>query len=46
MTSREKVIFELNTTQGSRIKKIASHPLKDWVGIINENNTFSLWNYQ
>lgn len=22
------------------------HPIKDWVGIINENNTFSLWNYQ
>lgn len=30
---------------GSRIKQIAIHPAKNWVGIINDNNTFSLWNY-
>lgn len=46
MASVMKVIFELNTSQGSRIKQISMHPIKDWIGIINENNTFSLWNYQ
>lgn len=35
MASKMKVIFELNTNQGSRIKQIAMHPVKDWIGIIN-----------
>jgi hypothetical protein len=46
MASKMKVIFELNTNQGSKIKQVSMHPVKKWVGIINENNTFSLWNYE
>ena len=47
MTSKTKVVFELSSNQGNnKIKTVALHPLKKWVGIINQNNTFSLWNYE
>jgi hypothetical protein len=35
MSSKMKVVFELNTGQGSRVRQLAIHPIKEWVGIIN-----------
>ena len=48
MASKMKVVFELNSSQapGNKIKLVVMHPLKRWVGIINQNNTFSLWNFE
>lgn len=46
MTTKRKVIFESNANQGHKTKLISVHPIKKWVGIINQNNTFSLWNYE
>ena len=46
MTTKMKVIFECSANHGHRTKLLAIHPVKKWVGMINQNNTFSLWNYE
>jgi hypothetical protein len=45
MTSKNKIIFNLDVKTPNKIKLITLHPLKEWVAIITTTNTFSLWNY-
>lgn len=46
MTSRNKVIFNVNTNLPQRMKVVSVHPKKEWVAVISTTNTFSLWNYK
>lgn len=46
MTSRNKVLFNLNVNSPNKVKLMTLHPRKEWVAIITTANTFSLWNYR
>lgn len=46
MTSRNKVLFNINSNLPCKIRLVALHPGKEWVALISTNNTFSLWNYR
>ena len=46
MTTKNKIVWLFDTSGSNKVKHIAIHPRKDWVGIINMNNTYSLWNYK
>jgi hypothetical protein len=36
----------LNVGANNKIKILTLHPKKEWMGMINYNNTFFLWNYK
>jgi hypothetical protein len=46
MTSKNKVIFNLNANLPQRIRLVTLHPKKEWLALITTSNTFSLWNYK
>lgn len=46
MTSKNKVIFNLNVNLPNKIKLTSLHPKKEWIAVITTTNTFSLWNYK
>lgn len=46
MTSKNKVIFNINANLPQKIKLVALHPKKEWIALITTTNTFSLWNYK
>lgn len=43
--TKRRVPFLLKNSQNIKIKHIAIHPCKQWIGVVNHNNTFSMWNY-
>lgn len=46
MTSKNKVIFNINANLPQKIKLLTLHPKKEWLALITTTNTFSLWNYK
>jgi hypothetical protein len=46
MTSKNKILFNLNVNAPNRIKVASLHPKKEWVALITSANTFYLWNYR
>lgn len=46
MTSKNKILFNLNVHSPTKIKVLALHPKKEWVALITSMNTFYLWNYR
>lgn len=46
MTSKNKVLFNLNAIAPNKVKVLALHPKKEWLAVITTTNTFFLWNYR
>ena len=46
MTSKNKILFNLNLQTPNKIKLASLHPKKEWVALITSANTFYLWNYR
>ena len=46
MTSKNKILFNLNVNNPNRIKVASLHPKKEWIALITTTNTFYLWNYR
>ena len=45
LETKRKVPVSLSNCQQVKVKQLTIHPIKEWIGIVNNFNTFSLWNY-